>query len=305
MNKIHPIALQFFYNFIADSILLSLVKWDLFPEIKQRQIIKAAFFFSATYIIWERAVPEIPPYLSLVLKWATIIILLCHFFKIHSVKSFSKTILSFMLWLFLLGGSLSFFLTSIHIESVNGKKAAYKAVSVMFFMAGLLFLWQRKRKREKKEKNAKANTYEIQITRKAKEVMCTGMYDSGNLLSSQITGQGVCIIAMEQAKELLLPEEEAYVMNFFAESVENFSWKIWTKQFQNGIYILQYSSMGKKNAKIPGILAEQIVVLKNEEVLVETKGMLGISPEKLSEENKFSVLLPADIFERKINRSII
>lgn len=305
MNKIHPIALQFFYNFVADSILLSLVKWDLFPEIKQRQVIKAAFSFSATYIIWESVVSEMPPHLSMFFKWGIIIFLLCHFFKIHSVKVFGKTIFSFMLWIFLIGGSLSFFLTGIHIESVNGEKAAYKALSVMFFMAGILFLWQIKKKREKKEQNARANTYEVQIIRKEKEVKCLGIYDSGNLLSSQITGQGVCILEWQQAKKLLSPEEEEYIIRFFTESVEKFSWKVWAKQFQSGIYILQYSSMGKKNEKIPGILAEQIVVLKNEEVLVETKGMLGISPEKLSEQNKFSVLLPADIFERKINRSII
>lgn len=61
----------------------------------------------------------------------------------------------------------------------------------------------------------------------------------------------------------------------------------------------------QKNAKMPGVIAEQIVVLKNEEVLVKTKGMLGISSEKLVEQNTFSILLPADIFEREKNRSII
>ena len=80
---------------------------------------------------------------------------------------------------------------------------------------------------------------------------------------------------------------------------------MWAKQFQEGMYILQYSSVGKKNAKMPGVIAEQIVVLKNEEVLVKTKGMLGISSEKLVEQNTFSILLPADIFEREKNRSII
>ena len=56
---------------------------------------------------------------------------------------------------------------------------------------------------------------------------------------------------------------------------------------------------------MPGVIAEQIVVLKNEEVLVKTKGMLGISSEKFIEQNTFSILLPADIFEREKNRNII
>lgn len=45
--------------------------------------------------------------------------------------------------------------------------------------------------------------------------------------------------------------------------------------------------------------------VENEEVLVKTKGMLGISQEKLVEQNTFSILLPADIFEREKNRNII
>ena len=56
---------------------------------------------------------------------------------------------------------------------------------------------------------------------------------------------------------------------------------------------------------MPGVIAEQIVVLKYEEVLVKTKGMLGISQEKLVEQNTFSILLPADIIEREKNRNII
>ena len=42
--------------------------------------------------------------------------------------------------------------------------------------------------------------------------------------------------------------------------------------------------------------------LKNED---KTKGMLGISSEKFVEQNTFSILLPADIFEREKNRNII
>ena len=85
------------------------------------------------------------------------------------------------------------------------------------------------------------------------------------------------------------------------QQIEQPLWRMWAKQFQEGMYILQYSSVGKKNAKMPGVIAEQIVVLKNEEVLVKTKGMLGISQEKLVEQNTFSILLPADIFEREKN----
>lgn len=102
-----------------------------------------------------------------------------------------------------------------------------------------------------------------------------------------------------------MPKEQQEVKKILTDSSESLSWRMWAKQFQEGMYILQYSSVGKKNAKMPGVMAEQIVVLKNEEVLVKTKGMLGISSEKFVEQNTFSILLPADIFEREKNRNII
>ncbi len=101
-------------------------------------------------------------------------------------------------------------------------------------------------------------------------------------------------------------EQQKKLKKILTDSSESLKlWRMWAKQFQEGMYILQYSSVGKKNAKMPGVIAEQIVVLKNEEVLVKTKGMLGISQEKLVEQNTFSILLPADIFEREKNRNII
>ena len=45
------------------------------------------------------------------------------------------------------------------------------------------------------------NIYMIyRISRKGKKAVYKGIYDSGNLLVSQITGQGVCIIQKEQEK---------------------------------------------------------------------------------------------------------
>ncbi|WP_278278538.1 sigma-E processing peptidase SpoIIGA [Anaerobutyricum hallii] len=82
-------------------------------------------------------------------------------------------------------------------------------------------------------------------------------------------------------------------------------WRMWAKQFQTGIYVLQYSTVGKKNAKMPGVMAEEIVVLKDGEVLTRTKGMLGISQEELSETKEFFILLPNDIFDREESSNIL
>ena len=160
----------------------------------------------------------------------------------------------------------------------------------------------------------------MRISRKGRKAVYKGIYDSGNLLVSQITGQGVCIIQKEQAEKLLLPKEKSEIEQFYIQfseekkrekngkkkqQIEQPLWSMWAKQFQTGIYVLQYSTVGKKNAKMPGIMAEEIVVLKDGEVLTRTKGMLGISQEELSETKEFFVLLPNDIFDREESSNIL
>ena len=102
-----------------------------------------------------------------------------------------------------------------------------------------------------------------------------------------------------------MPKEQQEVKKILTDSSESLSWRMWAKQFQTGIYVLQYSTIGKKNAKMPGVMAEEIVVLKDGEVLTRTKGMLGISQEELSETKEFFVLLPNDIFDREESSNIL
>ena len=119
-----------------------------------------------------------------------------------------------------MGGAVSFFLSCIHIKTVGGRKTA----------------------------------------RKGRKAVYKGIYDSGNLLVSQITGQGVCIIQKEQAAKLLLPKEKSEIEQLYIQfseekeekkrekngkkkqQIEQPLWRMWAKQFQTGIYVLQFSS---------------------------------------------------------------
>ena len=181
MKQIHPILLQVCYNFVADYIILFFIKRDLFPEKKQFQIIKAAAIFSMTYVIWEWTTTGMPPVTREILKWCSILALICRFFKITSVSLFRKTITVFLCYLFLMGGSATFFLTCIQIDQVTAIKEAYKAIAVLFLSSGILLAYKRKQKQEKCEEEARKNIYDIQISRKGKTITCRGFYDSGKL----------------------------------------------------------------------------------------------------------------------------
>ena len=305
MKTEYPFLFSFLYNWAADYILLLFVKKDLYPEIKNRTILIGASACSLSYILWEGTAGKLPPYCRIILKWFLIFSILYILFKIRSVKKIGKTISLFLCYLFLMGGAVSFFLSCIHIKTVGGRKTAWKAMAVIWFSAGVIFLWKMKKKKENATQISKTYTYEVRISRKGRKAVYKGIYDSGNLLVSQITGQGVCIIQKEQAAKLLLTKEKSEIEQIYIQFSEEKEEKKREKQFQTGIYVLQYSTVGKKNAKMPGVMAEEIVVLKDGEVLTRTKGMLGISQEELSETKEFFVLLPNDIFDREESSNIL
>ena len=87
-------------------------------------------------------------------------------------------------------------------------------MAVRWFSAGVIFLWKMKKKKENATQISKTYTYEVRISRKGRKAVYKGIYDSGNLLVSQITGQGVCIIQKEQAAKLLLPKEKSEKSSF-------------------------------------------------------------------------------------------
>ena len=69
--------------------------------------------------------------------------------------------------------------------------------------------------------------------------------------------------------------------------------------------VLTMRIVGLEPTRLPTGTTEEIVVLKDGEVLTRTKGMLGISQEELSETKEFFVLLPNDIFDREESSNIL
>ena len=220
MKTEYPFLFSFLYNWAADYILLLFVKKDLYPEIKNRTILIGASACSLSYILWEGTAGKLPPYCRIILKWFLIFSILYILFKIRSVKKIGKTISLFLCYLFLMGGAVSFFLSCIHIKTVGGRKTAWKAMAVIWFSAGVIFLWKMKKKKENATQISKTYTYEVRISRKGRKAVYKGIYDSGNLLVSQITGQGVCIIQKEQAAKLLLTKEKSEIEQIYIQFSE-------------------------------------------------------------------------------------
>lgn len=154
----------------------------------------------------------------------------------------------------------------------------------------LIYIMLRRNPRSRKE------IYELEIQRKGKSICCPAIYDSGNLLVSQITGSGITVLEWEKGKGLFEQKEKEIIEKYLYDVSDTASLKKAAEMYGCGIYSISYCSVGKKQGYMPGIMADNITVRKAGEVLAAKKGMIGISAEKMSKDEKFSALLPEDIF---------
>lgn len=283
--------LLFFQNMVVGYLILYLVKTDLYPGISLRRVIMGALLSSITYIFWygmkmqsNRGITLLAAcfFMSFILVWT---------FHVSSFHLYKKTIMRWMTYLFLIGGACLLFRDNFAGKEISDSRWCWESTGYMIIFTAIYTRWKR---RDRKATQFEEMIYDVEIQRHSKSIFLRGFYDSGNLLVSRITGRGICVIALEDIKELL---DEAEI-KLLTDSVDDqcFSWEMLMKNIKSGIYVIQYSSVGKENGGMPGILADHIIVKKEDKILVDIGGMLGISAQRISKDGRFGVLLPADIF---------
>ena len=290
-NMIIYLDLMFFQNIIADYLILYLIKSDLYPDIPLRRVAMGALLSSIPYIFWYRmnafsgsgiTILSTCFFMSLILLWT---------FRIRSLSLYGKTMEKTIIYIFLMGGA-GLLIREIMKPKVVFDNRWYWGFSG--FMVAFTSFYTGRKRRIKRKTQMEEMIYDVEIQRHSGSICCRGIYDSGNLLISQITGRGICVIALEDIRELL-DEKEMEILSEWMKD-KNFSWDMFMKNMKTGIYSIRYSSVGKENGLMPGVLADHIIVKKENKVLVDFRGMLGISTQRVSENKRFSVILPADIF---------
>lgn len=281
----------FLFNLIIDYLILALVKKDFFPEIKKRRLLIGACFSAGSYLIWfclqETSLREVHNFMaclfmSIVLIWT---------FRIRSMALFCKTAILAAFYIFFLGG-VGFFLQRIFWKKYQGGDTEYWILLGAIIIFSICFnFWKERLKVPVKRKEC---TYEVEIKRKTFSISLLGFYDSGNQLVSKWSGKGICVISIREAEQLMEKTEKERVS--FLMTQKDFPWKIMTENLWSGIYCITFSTIGREKEWMPGIYADHIIVKKDGEVLAETKGLLGITAQRISKEKRFAVLLPADIF---------
>lgn len=284
----------FLLNWMIDYLILALVKKDFFPGMKERRIAAGAFLAAGSYLFWLCQAGIVSGTVRMLEGFFLISLVLLWTFSIRSLPLFLKTAAAVFGYTFLLGG---FCHVLLHILTERGKAPPVQWWVPVGCMAAAAFIRSAGKRMQRETEKIKECTYEVEIRRKGRTVSLQGWYDSGNLLVSQWTGRGICVLPLEKA-EGLLDEEEKKILSFLVTQ-KDFPWKIMTENLWSGIHRITYSSVGRKDGWMPGIAADHIIVKKYGEVLADTEGLMGITAQEIFQDGRFAVLLPADIFTKQ------
>ena len=289
---IYELGKTFLFNAVTDSLLLFLIKRELFPQLPESWVWKGGLLSSITYIFWYSLSGYLCPWLHILLALITVGSILIFTFQIRAVLTFARTSGIMLLHVFTFGGFGM--LLQKKLSRLRSSFLTYWWVPLSGFciLTGcmLIYIMLRRNPRSRKE------IYEVEICRKGKRICCPAIYDSGNLLVSQITGSGITVLEWEKGKGLFGQKEKEMIEKYLQDVSDSASLIKAVEMSGCGIYSISYCSVGKKQGYMPGIMADNITVRKAGEVLAAKKGMIGISAEKMSKNEKFSALLPEDIF---------
>lgn len=296
---IYNLGRTFLVNAVTDSLILLIIKRELFPQIPGIRIWKSGVLSSITYIFWYIFSGYLPLWADIFLAVITVGGILVITFRIRNVGSFLVTVGVMMLYVFMFGGFGLLLQKKMLQNTVGAPSGWWIFLLCLWLFSGFVMVCRR----SKTDSHRGENLYEVEIHRKDKAVSCRGIYDSGNLLVSQMTGTGITVLSWKKGKELFDEKEQEAMKKLITQMPQNSNQMSVKKLTQNkaglwgkGVYPIRFQSVGRSEGCMPGIMADKIIVRKAGSVLAVKRGMVGISAETMSKDEKFSVLLPEDIF---------
>lgn len=272
------LLMEMLINQLADTMILFLVRQKKFPDKNILRVMAGGLIASLTYMVWKNVTVYCPVWGRLMLAVLLISMVLAGVFQIRCPGQLLLVWYRVLFYAFILGGaSLAVVRLSSSLLPLN--RVISPALVFLIVFVRSLALPGRDGGRDQRT----GNLYQVEIRRGVKRVRCSGLYDSGNLLKSRVTGEGICVIDEKRGQKLLTEEE--------GDSLRK-----GRLLAQKNIYPVIYHSISEDRGEMPGIVADEIIVSRMGKTFARKKGMVGIYPGKLAGDGRFSALLPEDIF---------
>ena len=218
--------------------------------------------------------------------------------------------ISFCLITYFVGGLMNsiYYETGLKLYLINlGDTIMFSNISLTFVMVttgltilisvGLIFLWRLYKRKEKE-------IYEVELTFEGRSIKTKGLYDTGNCLYDPLYHKPVIVIERIVMDELLSKEyldefenTKSYLKGLGSEEemAATLEQSDTVKKLLLRLRIIPYSSIGKAQGMMFGIMLDQLMVHTGKETICCKKITAAISENKLSPQEEYHVILHKEL----------
>lgn len=164
---------------------------------------------------------------------------------------------------------------SLEVACLNQLTAS--GITVYFIVSGVNLLYRRTLVETQ-------HIYEVSLFYNQKEIVLKGLWDTGNRLRSPYDFRGISVIGYEVFGEFLSEPMKRCVESVFR--MENCCMPVGEK-----VIFVPYGTVGKKRAIMPVVVIEKITIKKETETIEYRNPLIGISPNPVSADEVFQVVL--------------
>lgn len=237
-------------------------------------------------------------YSTIFVKILLSIIMIYIGFKPQNIKILCKQILLFYLISFVFGGaafSLLYFIKPQYILMKNGVllgtyplKAVMLSAIVGFIVVVITF-------KIVKNRISKKDMYcKIDISLNNKNIETIAMIDTGNLLKEPITNTPVIVVEHTLLYDVI-PKE---ILNNLNEILGGDFSKVPEKiknEYMLKLKVIPFTSLGRQNGMLLGIKADNVKVVKEEEIHIVNKTIVGIYNKSLTKKGEYRALVGLEV----------
>lgn len=237
-------------------------------------------------------------YSTIFVKILLSIIMIYIGFKPQNIKILCKQILLFYLTSFVFGGaafSLLYFIKPQDILMKNGVLLGTYPLKTVMLSAIVGFIVVVITFKIVKNRISKKDMYcKIDISLNNKNIETIAMIDTGNLLKEPITNTPVIVVEHTLLYDVIPKEILNNLNEILGGDFSNVPEKI-KNEYMLKLKVIPFTSLGRQNGMLLGIKADNVKVVKEEEIHIVNKTIVGIYNKSLTKKGEYRALVGLEV----------
>lgn len=299
MHLVVYIDLIFFVNVVMDFVILFVMKELLKEQASiQRLSIAAGVASLGSCIVIVVTIPVVIRFLFLYVLVSSVVLKIA--FNLKSIRDFLIKLASFFGIAFFLDGFLNFLYYRLRAEEYYKKLFAhtvFQGIPMIYLVAGiggilLISPFASFLRTQIREKMLLLRY--VEIKNHGKCVKGTGLLDTGNMLFDPLTGEPVMIAEFSWVRELFSVKQQLALASYMKMN-QGLDEKLLQKEESEGelmkIRMIPFHSVGDENGMLVAVQLDSILVGAQSDRKCLENVLIGLYPGKLSEHEKYQVIL--------------